>query len=178
MDANRLRTEVLHCNINGRRNRGRQTKSSDRRYKGRSEREGYGREGCSGGDWGHREVETDRIYDLIVGKPDERETRSIPRTFSDVSFCVILYFLWDYDSLLSVPFPTTKRCSVLIGSRVVSVLDSGAEGPGFKSQPRRCRVTALGKRSHPLCLCSPSSKIGSNPVNGCGGRPNCRPGGK
>ena len=30
------------------------------------------------------------------------------------------------------------------GSRVVSV-DSGAEGPGFKSQPRRCRVTVLGK---------------------------------
>jgi len=28
---------------------------------------------------------------------------------------------------------------------VVSVLDSGAEGPGFKSQPRRCRVTVLGK---------------------------------
>jgi len=26
------------------------------------------------------------------------------------------------------------------GSRVVSVLDSGAEGPGFKSQSRRCRV--------------------------------------
>jgi len=24
-----------------------------------------------------------------------------------------------------------------LGSRVVSVLDSGAEGPGFKSQPRR-----------------------------------------
>ena len=30
-------------------------------------------------------------------------------------------------------------------SRVVSVMDSGAEGPGFKSQPRRCRVTVLGK---------------------------------
>jgi len=29
--------------------------------------------------------------------------------------------------------------------RVVSVLDSGAEGPGFKSQPRRCRVTVLRK---------------------------------
>ena len=28
-----------------------------------------------------------------------------------------------------------------LGSRVVSVLDSGAEGRGFKSQPRRCRVT-------------------------------------
>ena len=30
-------------------------------------------------------------------------------------------------------------------SRVVIVLDSGAVGPGFKSQPRRCRVTVLGK---------------------------------
>ena len=26
-------------------------------------------------------------------------------------------------------------------SRVISALDSGAEGPGFKSQPRRCRVS-------------------------------------
>jgi len=32
-----------------------------------------------------------------------------------------------------------------LGSRVVSVLDSGAEGSGFKSQSRRCRVTVLGK---------------------------------
>jgi len=37
-----------------------------------------------------------------------------------------------------------------IGSRVVSVLDSGAEGPGFKSQPRRCRVTVLGKLFTPI----------------------------
>ena len=28
-----------------------------------------------------------------------------------------------------------------LGSRVVSMLDSGAEGPGLKSLPRRCRVT-------------------------------------
>ena len=28
---------------------------------------------------------------------------------------------------------------------MVSVLDSGAEKPGFKSQPRHCRVTVLGK---------------------------------
>ena len=28
-----------------------------------------------------------------------------------------------------------------LGSRVVSVLDSGAEGSGFKSQSRRCRVS-------------------------------------
>jgi len=37
-----------------------------------------------------------------------------------------------------------------IGSRVVSVLDSAAEGPGFKSQSRRCRVTVLGKLFTPI----------------------------
>jgi len=36
------------------------------------------------------------------------------------------------------------------GSRAVSALDSGAEGPGFKSQPRRCRVTVLGKLFTPI----------------------------
>jgi len=37
-----------------------------------------------------------------------------------------------------------------LGRRVVSVLDSGAEGPEFKSQPRRCRVTVLGKLFAPI----------------------------
>ena len=37
-----------------------------------------------------------------------------------------------------------------LGSRVVSVLDSGAEGPGFKLQPQRCRVTVLGKLFTPI----------------------------
>ena len=37
-----------------------------------------------------------------------------------------------------------------LGSRVVSVLDSGAEGPGFKSQPRRGRVTVIGKLFTPI----------------------------
>jgi len=32
----------------------------------------------------------------------------------------------------------------------VSMLDSGAEGPGFKSQPRRCRVTVLGQLFTPI----------------------------
>ena len=32
-----------------------------------------------------------------------------------------------------------------LDSRLDSVLDSGAEWPGFKSQSRRCRVTVLGK---------------------------------
>ena len=35
-------------------------------------------------------------------------------------------------------------------SRVVSVLDSGAERPEFKSQPRRCRVTVLDKLFTPI----------------------------
>ena len=34
--------------------------------------------------------------------------------------------------------------------RMVSVLDSGAEGPGFKSQSRRCWVTVLGKLFTPI----------------------------
>ena len=33
---------------------------------------------------------------------------------------------------------------------MVSVLDSGAEGPGFKSQSQRCRVTVLGKLFTPF----------------------------
>jgi len=37
-----------------------------------------------------------------------------------------------------------------LGSRVVSVLDSGSEGPGFKSQSRHCRVTVLGKLFTPI----------------------------
>ena len=41
-----------------------------------------------------------------------------------------------------------------LGSRVVSVLDSGAEGPGFKSHPRRCRVAVLGKLFTPIVLLS------------------------
>jgi len=36
----------------------------------------------------------------------------------------------------------------LLGSRVVSVLDSGVEGPGFKLQPRRSRV--FGKLFTPI----------------------------
>jgi len=37
-----------------------------------------------------------------------------------------------------------------LSSRVVSVLNSGAVRPGFKSQPLRCRVTVLGKLFTPI----------------------------
>jgi len=39
---------------------------------------------------------------------------------------------------------------VWLGIPVVSVLDSGAEGPGFKSQPKRYQVTVLGKLFTPI----------------------------
>ena len=57
---------------------------------------------------------------------------------------------------VSLRLPTCDSDSVYtvmwgwLGSRVVSVLDTGAEGPGFKSQPRRCRATVLGKLFTPI----------------------------
>jgi len=47
----------------------------------------------------------------------------------------------------------TKKRSIFIhqlSCRMVSVLDSGAEGPVFKSQSRRCRLTVLGKLFTPI----------------------------
>ena len=50
----------------------------------------------------------------------------------------------------NVYLPITIADNGWLGSRVVSVLDSGAEGPWFKSQSRRCRVTVLGKLFTPI----------------------------
>ena len=61
-----------------------------------------------------------------------------------------------------------------LGSRVVSVLDWGAVGPVFKSQPRRCLVTVLGKLFTPIVPLF--TRIGSRPLKGC--EDNCGPGGK
>ena len=47
-------------------------------------------------------------------------------------------------------FSITKYEAGCLGSRVVNVQDSGAEGPGFKSQPLRCRITVLGKLFTPI----------------------------
>jgi len=46
-----------------------------------------------------------------------------------------------------------------LGSRVVSELDSGAEGPRFKSQPQRCRVTVLGKLFTPILPVHQAAKL-------------------
>jgi len=50
--------------------------------------------------------------------------------------------------MIAIPFMITT----LLSSRVVSMLDSGAEGPMFKSQSRRCRVTVLLRQTvHTHC---------------------------
>ena len=46
-----------------------------------------------------------------------------------------------------------------LGSGVVSVLDSGTEGPGFKSLSRRCRVTVLGKLFTPVVSVHKAAKL-------------------
>jgi len=52
-----------------------------------------------------------------------------------------------------------------LGSREVSLLDSGTEGPGFNLQPRRYRVTVLGKLFTPIM----PGETGSSPLKGCEG---------
>jgi len=59
-----------------------------------------------------------------------------------------------------------------LGSRVVSVLDSGAEVQiqGFKLQPRRCRATVLGKLFTPIVpLFTKQRNWYSSPLKGCEG---------
>jgi len=67
--------------------------------------------------------------------------RPLPHRLSEIH-----HHLSAYCRFLSVPTDPGGW----LGSRVVSALDSGAEGPGFKSQPRRCRVTVLGKLFTPI----------------------------
>ena len=59
-------------------------------------------------------------------------------------YLVFNYFIFPYFYILNI-FEHGW-----LGSRVVSVLDPGAVEPGFKSQPRRCRVTVLGKLFTPV----------------------------
>ena len=47
------------------------------------------------------------------------------------------------------PGPSAPESSMLT-TQLPSVLGSGAEGPGLKSQSRRCRVTVLGKLFTPI----------------------------
>jgi len=64
------------------------------------------------------------------------------------NFCLL--YLCIRPSVCIYSFILSYHIRGWLGSRVVSVLDLGAEGPGFKSQPRRCRVTVLGKLFTPI----------------------------
>jgi len=52
-----------------------------------------------------------------------------------------------------------QLCCGWLSSRVVSVLDSFAEGPRFKSQLRRCQVTVLGKMFTPIVPVHQAAKL-------------------
>jgi len=75
MNENRLPTKVLYCSTEDKRTEA-DDQNMDRQYKSRSESKEYGHEGCSGGDWGQREVERDRTTSLSP-KPDGPETTSL-----------------------------------------------------------------------------------------------------
>jgi len=60
-----------------------------------------------------------------------------------------------------------------LGSRMVSVLDSGAEGPGLKSQPRRCLRRTV--HTHRASV-HQTAKLVAALLRVAGG--NCRPGEK
>ena len=64
-------------------------------------------------------------------------------------FVDLLHVYRGYGDSQGYVFPRVFFCRYgvggWLGSRMVSVLDSGAEGPGFRSQSRRCRLTVLGK---------------------------------
>ena len=61
--------------------------------------------------------------------------------------------LWPWPQALLTPSLTLTLITLTLWlvSRVVSMLDSRAEGPGFKSQPQRCRVTVLKQTVYTHC---------------------------
>jgi len=69
---------------------------------------------------------------------------------STVLTCLRYFFFLVFLVVFSF-FSCIAFCGSVVGSRVQdSVLDSGAVGPGSKSQPRSCRVTVLGKLFTPI----------------------------
>ena len=67
----------------------------------------------------------------------------------DPAICVLS---WQVAAAATRPYAVSNVATggSVADSRVVSVLDSGTEAPGFKSQPQRCRVTVLGKLYTPI----------------------------
>ena len=93
-------------------------------------------------------------------RTDEAQDRS-SQTVLDLPHCQVLHnsllqllhavvvHIQLLPSVTITPY-VTVHTHVRLSSGVVSVLDSGAEGPGFKSQSRSCRVTVLSKLFTPI----------------------------
>jgi len=85
------------------------------------------------------EVRTSSCREMLVDRQVDRQTCSS-------QYSVLLL-------RVDVILGNVIHCSQFwhgLSSRVVSVLDTGAEGPGFTLQPGRCRVTVLGKLFTPI----------------------------
>ena len=86
------------------------------------------------------------------------QLQGVPGAKSAMHHClVVVHCRTHWQFLAALTFRKNNKISVIIvrttgwlGSRVVSVLDSNAEGPEFESQSRRCRVTVLGKLFTPI----------------------------
>jgi len=90
---------------------------------------------------------TNPSCDAVCSYPSSSLQISSPRLYSSHA-CIVTYAadvsdrrcIFYSESFIPILMPLP-----ILGSRVVSVLVSGTEGPGFKSQspPRRCRVTVI-----------------------------------
>ena len=84
------------------------------------------------------------MYEIF--KPEVCASCIVPKQWSESEMMTALTL----DSRASCLFAGNYLFVGWLGSRVVSVLDSGINGPGFKSQSRRCWVTVLGKLFIPI----------------------------
>ena len=94
----------------------------------------------------HREVYDRRVDGVVMGCEDG----AIAPLHSAANFTRRTCPFLPRDAVLARYLLSQSVRDGWFGVRVVSVLDSGAEEPGFKSQPRRCRLTVLGKLFTPI----------------------------
>jgi len=87
-----------------------------------------------------RQFQAVPALNLTVSDSADRQFQAVPFVFT----CRNVYSASCWRQLI------TYIAVLWLVSRVVSVLNSGAEGSGFKSQSRRCRVTVQGKLFTPI----------------------------
>jgi len=89
---------------------------------------------------------------LQAGCPSLRPTNSV----KELKACNEAKYRPDQCFCLCLPSPIIMDLAV---AEWLACWTQDAVGPGLKSQPRRCRVTVLGKLfTHQSCLCSPRSE--------------------